>query len=186
MIAGLEPEAAKQVAELLQDRLVALNDLQLTLKHVHWNVVGPNFIGVHRMLDPQVDAVRTMVDEAAERIATLGYEPLGTAGTIVRDRTWDDYPLNRAGTSEHMAALDVTYARVIGGHRAAIAALDTLDLVTQDILISHSEQMEQFQWFARAHLESASGRLPYSPDAGQEEAVRAASVGAPTWSRPSG
>lgn len=56
----------------------ALNDLALTLKHIHWNVVGPHFIAVHTMLDPQVVAVREMADETAERIATLGVAPLGT------------------------------------------------------------------------------------------------------------
>jgi DNA-binding ferritin-like protein len=30
------------------------------------------------MLDPQVDAVREMTDETAERIATLGVSPSGT------------------------------------------------------------------------------------------------------------
>src|SRR3712207_8342276 len=40
----------------------------LTLKHIHWNVVGPHFIAVHEMIDPQVDAVRLMVDAIAERI----------------------------------------------------------------------------------------------------------------------
>ena len=44
--------------ELLQERLHAANDLHLTLKHVHGNVVGPHFISVPEMIDPQVDAVR--------------------------------------------------------------------------------------------------------------------------------
>ena len=68
-VPGISEKDAKQVVALLQDRLNALNDLALTLKHVHWNVVGPHFIAVHTMLDPQVDAVRLMVDETAERIA---------------------------------------------------------------------------------------------------------------------
>ena len=72
--------AGTKVAGILQDRLNALNDLALTLKHVHWNVVGPHFIAVHEMLDPQVDAVRAMVDVTAERIATLGVSPVGTPG----------------------------------------------------------------------------------------------------------
>ena len=57
-VPGLDRDKAEQVATQLQGRLNALIDLQLTLKHIHWNVVGPNFIGVHEMLDPQVEAVR--------------------------------------------------------------------------------------------------------------------------------
>jgi starvation-inducible DNA-binding protein len=81
---------------LLEKRLVALIDLQLTLKHVHWNVVGPNFIGVHEMLDPQVDAVREMTDTIAERIATLGGVPVGTPEAVVDGRDWSDYSLGKA------------------------------------------------------------------------------------------
>ena len=55
---GLTEADASRVVELLQDRLHACNDLHLTLKHVHWNVVGPHFIAVHEMIDPQVEAVR--------------------------------------------------------------------------------------------------------------------------------
>src|SRR6201996_2169324 len=93
---GLGNKDASEVAGLLQDRLNALNDLQLTLKHVHWNVVGPHFIAVHTMLDPQVDAVRDMVDDIAERIATLGGSPKGTPGTLVAERGWEDYSVGRA------------------------------------------------------------------------------------------
>ena len=86
-VPGMDSQDATTVINLLQDRLNALNDLALTLKHVHWNVVGPNFIAVHTMLDPQVDAVRLMVDTTAERIATLGGSPVGTPGALVAQRT---------------------------------------------------------------------------------------------------
>src|SRR6202451_4665432 len=97
-VPGMKTDTAERVTALLQDRLNALNDLALTLKHVHWNVVGPDFIAVHTMLDPQVDAVRAMVDETAERIATLGGSPSGTPGALVAQRNWDDYSIGRADT----------------------------------------------------------------------------------------
>src|ERR1700685_1114101 len=103
----MKRDSAQRVTALLQDRLNPLNDLALTLKHVHWNVIGPNFIAVHTMLDPQVEAVRAMVDETAERIAALGGSPVGTPGALVAQRDWDDYSIGRAGTQEHLAALDV-------------------------------------------------------------------------------
>jgi starvation-inducible DNA-binding protein len=185
-VPGMKQDDAARVAELLQQRLVSLTDLQLTLKHIHWNVVGPNFIGVHTMLDPQVDAVREMADTVAERIATLGFEPLGTPGAIVASRTWDDYSLKRAGTMEHMAALDLVYDGVIADHRAAIEELDELDLVTQDLIIEQAEDLEQFQWFVRAHLESPTGELPHAGASEEREAARAASEAIPSWARPSG
>src|SRR6201995_3286075 len=109
-VPGLGNKDASEVVTILQDRLNALNDLALTLKHIHWNVVGPNFIAVHEMLDPQVEGGREMVDDVAERIATLGGSPSGTPGALVKARTWDDYSIGRADTTEHLAALDVVYA----------------------------------------------------------------------------
>ena len=46
-VPGLENDHAAEVARILQTRLHALNDLALTLNHVHWNVVGPHFVAVH-------------------------------------------------------------------------------------------------------------------------------------------
>ena len=40
-IPGMPAKASDQTVTLLQDRLIALIDLGLTLKHIHWNVVGP-------------------------------------------------------------------------------------------------------------------------------------------------
>jgi starvation-inducible DNA-binding protein len=141
---------------------------------VHWNVVGPHFIGVHLMLDPQVEAVRAMVDETAERIATLGGSPAGTPGAIVAQRGWDDYSLGRADTAEHLAALDVVYSGVIESHRTAISETEEPDPVSQDMLISQSAQLEQFQWFVRAHLENSAGVLSTTGTKTEKSAARRA------------
>src|SRR5688572_7809189 len=118
-VPSLTPTEGAKVAEVLQGRLHALNDLALTLKHVHWNVVGPHFIAVHEMIDPQVVAVREMVDAIAERIATLGVAPVGTPAALVADREWEDYPLGRASTTEHLQELDKVYVGIITSHREA-------------------------------------------------------------------
>jgi starvation-inducible DNA-binding protein len=162
---------AQEVITLLQDRLNALNDLALTLKHIHWNVVGPHFIAVHTMLDPQVDAVRLMADDTAERIATLGGSPVGTPGALVQTRTWDDYDLGRDDAIAHMGALDKVYDGVIEGHRKAIETTEEPDPVTQDLLIDQSGQLEQFQWFVRAHVETTSGALVTTRAATEKKAA---------------
>jgi len=173
-VPGLKPDAASEVIGLLQDRLNALNDLALTLKHVHWNVIGPHFIAVHTMLDPQVDGVREMVDDVAERIATLGGSPSGTPGALVAARSWEDYSIGRDDAIAHLGALDLVYSGVIVDHRTAIDKTEETDPVTQDLLINQAGELEQYHWFVRAHLENADGSLRSEGAKTEKEAAEAA------------
>lgn len=173
-IPGLTDKQASRLTELLQKQLSTYNDLHLTLKHIHWNVVGPNFIGVHEMIDPQVDAVRGFADDVAERIAALGSSPQGTPGAIIKDRSWDDYSVGRDTVQAHLAALDLVYTGVIEDIRQYIDETDELDQVTQDMLIGQAGQLEKFQWFVRAHLESAGGKLAHSGKSTEKSAAKSA------------
>lgn len=140
------------VITALQEQLDQLGDLALTLKHAHWNVTGPHFIAIHTMLDPQVSAVREMVDSIAERIATLGGSPDGRSASIV-GRSTQAYPLGRADALEHLGALGDTYRRVVADHRAAARTADA-DPVTHDLLTAQSAELEKFHWFISAHAPS--------------------------------
>lgn len=173
-VPGLTEKQGAKIADLLQKQLSTYNDLHLTLKHIHWNVVGPNFIGVHEMIDPQVDLVRGYADEVAERIATLGGSPQGTPGAILKDRTWDDYSVSRDTVQAHLAALDLVYNGVIEDTRTGIDATEKLDPVTQDILIDHAAELEKFQWFVRAHLENAGGTLAHEGTSTEKTAAKSA------------
>jgi starvation-inducible DNA-binding protein len=147
----------KHVEELnedLQVRLTSLLDLELTLKHVHWNVVGPNFISVHEMLDDFVAKVRPMADEVAERIRTLGGVPHGTPQRIVDTRHWEEYPVGRAMTFEHLKALDGVYTGIVEDHRKVMEKAADIDPVTEDLLIGQVAELELMQWFIHSFLEN--------------------------------
>jgi starvation-inducible DNA-binding protein len=165
-------EDGATVIDILQERLGALIDLGLTLKHIHWNVVGPTFIGVHTMLDPQYAGVQAQIDTTAERIATLGGVPNGLPGNLVAKRTWDDYGLGRANTMAHLGALDLVYRGVIEAHREAIQRTGEPDPVTQDMLIGQTGELEMYHWFVRSHLEDYAGGLANAGSTSEVEAAQ--------------
>ena len=103
VVPGLDEAASEKAIAILQNRLSQEQEAALVLKHAHWNVTGPNFIAVHEMLDPEVEAVLAQADETAERIATLGGTPDGRADAIVRNRTWKSFdagPRGHRGVSQ--------------------------------------------------------------------------------------
>lgn len=153
-------EAATHTAIYLQTLLFSEIDLYLTLKQAHWNVIGPAFIGVHELLDRGAKMAREMGDGTAERIAALGAAPVGTPGALVEARRHADYPLLKADTQIHLTAVDNVLSDVGAQLREAIKDCATLDLVTQNLLLGHAEELEQYQWLIRAHLEVGNGVLP--------------------------
>jgi starvation-inducible DNA-binding protein len=160
-------------ADTLQGRLMSLVDLSLTLKHIHWNVVGPNFIGVHEMLDPHYAGVLTMIDDLAERISTLGGVPSGLPGRLVAERSWSDYDLDRADAIAHLGALDLVYQGVITDHRAAIDIVAKADNISEDLLIGQTGVLERYHWFVRSHLEDFAGGMANAGASSEIDAARA-------------
>ena len=60
-VAQMSSDSSASVIDILQDRLTSTLDLGLTLKHVHWNVVGMNFGQLKKM---HLDRMRELRDNA--------------------------------------------------------------------------------------------------------------------------
>jgi starvation-inducible DNA-binding protein len=110
-------------------------------------------------LDPHYQGVQMMIDDLAERIATLGGVPSGLPGRLVGDRTWTDYQLDRADSLSHLGALDVVYQGVIGDHRAAMEKTSGLDHVSESLLTDQTGILEKYHWFVRSHLADWAGGM---------------------------
>ena len=148
IVPGLDEAASEKAIAILQNRLSQEQEAALVLKHA-----GTNFIAVHEMLDPEVEAVLAQADETAERIATLGGTPDGRADAITRNRTWKQFDVEgRQSTEKYLEALIEYYDAFIADDRKAIAELDELDVVSSNIIQDHVQELEKFQWFMRSHL----------------------------------
>lgn len=145
------PEADKKTTgAILQATLADLIDLSLIAKQAHWNVVGKNFRSVHLQLDELVSTARTYVDEVAERANAIGVSPNGQAKTVVESSGLPKYPDGWQSDERTVAAIANTLETLVKRLRARIDETDKSDLVTQDLLIGISQDIEQAHWMWQA------------------------------------
>lgn len=63
---------SKPVIAALEQALADTYALALKTQAYHWNVEGPNFVGLHTLFEQQYTDAQTAADELAERIRALG------------------------------------------------------------------------------------------------------------------
>jgi len=134
----------------LQATLVDLVDLSLIAKQAHWNVVGANFRSVHLQLDELVTTARQYSDEVAERANAIGVSPNGKAKTVVASSGIPEYPDNWQSVESTIAAIVDILAALIERLRARIDETDKSDLVTQDLLVALTQELEKSHWMWQA------------------------------------
>ena len=154
----LPAETRAKVAELLNLRLADCIDLQTQCKQAHWNVKGPQFIGLHKLFDDINEDVEEYVDLLAERVVQLGGVAEGTARTVAQRTTIPEYPLNIASGQDHVDALSTALAAFGGCARQGIEDTEELkDADSMDILTEISRGVDKWLWFVEAHLQGPQG-----------------------------
>jgi starvation-inducible DNA-binding protein len=140
------------VTKALQSTLVELIDLSLLGKQAHWNVVGPQFRSVHLELDEIVDLTRLSSDRVAERLATIGVAPDGRAETVGTTSELAPFPDGFVPTTDIVQRMTQAMDTVSVRMKERIVAVGDTDPVTQDILISTTDELEKAAWMLRSQL----------------------------------
>ena len=151
----LPEQARTKLIDLLNARLADAIDLQTQMKQAHWNVKGPNFIGLHKLFDEINEEVEDYVDDIAERSVELGGVALGTARTVAKKSQLAEYPLQIANGHDHVEAVSTALATFGKSVRQAIDASDELrDKDTADLFTEISRGVDKWLWFVEAHLQA--------------------------------
>jgi starvation-inducible DNA-binding protein len=142
----LSDDARKVTGDALQDALVDLIDLGLVAKQAHWNLTGRNFRSVHLELDKVVEIARNHADVVAERAVAIGVNPDGRVRTVADSTRLGQLEAGYLQDDKVVAAMTDLLAEIIRRFRAHIAATDATDLVSQDLLIAATRELEEQHW----------------------------------------
>ena len=153
----LSDHARKVTGDALQDTLVDLLGLSLIGKQAHWNIVGPRFRTIHLQLDEVVTAARSYADTVAERAAALGVPPDGRAETVARTGALPGPKDGWLEDTEVVGLLVETLEATIRRLRGRIAATEESDLVSQDLLIGITAELEKQYWMFQAENRPVHG-----------------------------
>jgi len=138
--------------ELLQARLADSMDAWSHAKQAHWNVRGPGFIAIHELFDKVADVVAESADAIAERLATLGGSPSGTARDVAKNTTLKPYPHGIANEHKHADALASSLSLLATKYREAIEHADEAgDAVTCDLFTRLTGELDKYIWFIESH-----------------------------------
>ena len=145
-----------QINCLLNQRLADAIDLQMQMKQAHWNVKGPNFIGLHELFDQIDEAVESYVDLIAERIVQMGGVAEGTIRIAASHSRLEEYPLAISDGVAHVAAVSKALSTFGREARETIDQTGKLeDADTADIFTEISRGIDKWLWFAEAHNQAS-------------------------------
>ena len=75
----------EEIVKNLNEFLCDLEVINVKLQNYHWNVQGKGFFLTHEKLEEYYDEIRVQIDEIAEHILALGYQPLGTMQDFLKN-----------------------------------------------------------------------------------------------------
>lgn len=147
---GISDRDTKAIADALANALSDSFTLYLKTQGVHWNIVGPNFYGIHKLTQAQYEDLDAAIDLIAERIRALGHIAPASFGdydkrSIVESKT----TLSDARSMiETLVADNEAVAKRL--REAVTIADDADDVFTADMLTARIGKHEQNAWMLRA------------------------------------
>lgn len=154
---GLDAGNRQRAAAALQELLVGVIDLTLTLKQAHWNIRGSGFRELHLHLDEIVDMTRGFSDEIAERIVALDIPADGRVSAVAEDSGLDAFPSGFVGVQDAVGLLVGLMDAVIARGRQAQASLGKFDAVSEDLVIGGLRDLEKQRWMLSASIDRDCG-----------------------------
>ena len=137
----------------------ALNELLATyqlhyqnLRSLHWNIKGENFFELHVKYEEWYNRALVIVDEIAERILTLGYQPISTFSDYLSASKIAENEIIHNGSKGVEYILEA-YKTLLGLERNLLQiASEQGDEGTNSFMSDLIREKEKESWMLRAWL----------------------------------
>jgi starvation-inducible DNA-binding protein len=163
---GLDASQREGVVNLLNSALSDGYLLLIKTKKYHWDIVGPQFLTLHKLWEEQYQSLSDSIDAYAERARMLGGYPIGTAAGFLKNTTLTEDAGEILNATDMVSRLMSDHEQIIRNLRAAIdeCAEEFHDQGTADFLTGQMEAHEAMAWMLRSFIEGEAlqpnGQIP--------------------------
>lgn len=147
---GLDSDKTKKTVEELNVLLADYHLYYQKLRNFHWNVIGKNFFDLHEKFEELYDDAKLKVDEIAERILTLRYQPTSNLSEYLKDSNLKESPSDITDKKMIEILLD-DHGAILKQMRKVIDTADAADDEgTIDLIGAYIRELEKTSWMLDA------------------------------------
>lgn len=151
-------------ANTVKELNVLLADYHLyyqKLRNFHWNILGPHFFALHQKFEEMYDDAMLKIDEIAERILTLRYQPTSNYSDYLNASNLQESPSNIDDRSM-IEILLKDHSTLLGQMRkVAKVAEESEDEGTIDLIGAYIRDIEKTSWMLDAwQMKSSDNHTP--------------------------
>jgi starvation-inducible DNA-binding protein len=152
---GLTNEQREGAIDLLNQDLADSYLLLVKTKKYHWDVVGPQFMTLHKLWQEHYEALTINVDVIAERVRTLGGYPVGTMEGFLKICSLKEHAGKVPTATGMVSQLLEDHEQIVRNLRKHIEQCsdEFKDDGTADFLTGLMKQHEQIAWMLRSFIE---------------------------------
>jgi len=120
------------------------------LRNFHWNIIGRSFFYLHEKFEEMYDDAKLKVDEIAERILTLRYQPISNYSDYLKQANLEESPSDITD-NEMVKALLKDHGTILKQMRKVVEAADAAgDEGTIDLIGAYIRELEKTSWMLDA------------------------------------
>ena len=143
----------KKTSNTVQELNILLADYHIyyqKLRNYHWNVIGKNFFDLHEKFEELYDDAKIKIDEIAERILTLRYQPTSNFSDYLKKSNLQESKSDLSD-SEMIQNLLTDHGTILKQMRKVAEVADNGgDEGTIDLVGAYIRELEKTSWMLDA------------------------------------
>ncbi len=143
---GLDEKKTTKTVQELNTLLADYHIYYQKLRNFHWNVIGKNFFDLHEKFEELYDDAKLKVDEIAERILTLRFQPTSNMSEYLKASNLKESSSDLSDTKMIQTLLD-DHGILLKQMRKVVEVADKGgDEGTIDLIGAYIRELEKTSW----------------------------------------
>jgi starvation-inducible DNA-binding protein len=149
---GLNQQGTEQLSTKLNQLLATYQVHYQNLRGLHWNIQGKEFFELHVKYEELYTRTQVIIDELAERILTLGGQPLHTFSAYLNHAAIQELTTTKDGNSGMEYLLDSQKSLLVLEREILNIAGEIGDEGTSSLMSDLIREKEKNSWMFKAWL----------------------------------